>query len=113
MLVNPAPASNVAKTDDDANVTKNASNFSFTIPPKYWPDALPFLLFLSWLRLPGRSSVGPIAYAFVRPRAEIAQGRSSGQKTRGVSGATPSLFYILPYARETANRRTASRLLPR
>jgi hypothetical protein len=46
MLVNPAPASNVAKTDDDANVTKNASNFSFTIPPKYCPDALPFVVLI-------------------------------------------------------------------
>jgi hypothetical protein len=33
MLVNPPLASNTAKTDDDANVTNNASNFSFTIPP--------------------------------------------------------------------------------
>jgi hypothetical protein len=46
ILVNPAPASNVAKTDDDANVTKNASNFSFTIPPKYCPDALPFVVLI-------------------------------------------------------------------
>jgi hypothetical protein len=33
MLVNPAPATNVAKTDDVANVRKKTSNFNFTIPP--------------------------------------------------------------------------------
>jgi hypothetical protein len=111
MLVNPAPASKVAKTDDDAHVIKNASNFSFTIPPKILARRLTFFVVLI---------VAKVAWEeFSRRHCLCLRTTTGGDCPGTVLGANDergkrhdsSPILHPPLARENAaNRRTASRL---